>query len=108
MSVRVLGATLKGSAGTFAHGLEWCLDNGVTVANLSLSTTNETWVETFHELVDTASFRRMMLVSAMSNERKRTIPSEFAVCSRWRADLTATKSGSGATHTDPPSGRRRR
>lgn len=78
ISVRVLGATLKGSAGVFARGLEWCLDNGVDIANLSLSTTNERWAEPFRELVDRAAFSRMMIVSAMANERKRTIPSEFA------------------------------
>lgn len=78
VSVRVLGAALKGSAGVFARGVEWCIDNDVAVANLSLSTTNERWAATFHELVDQAAFRRMLLVSAMSNERKRTIPSEFA------------------------------
>ena len=72
------GTSLKGSAGVFARGLEWCLENDVTIANLSLSTTNERWAETFHHLVDAASFRRMMLVSSMANERKRTIPSEYA------------------------------
>jgi len=78
VSVRVLGASLKGSAGVFAKGVEWCIDNGVTIANLSLSTTNERWAETFHELLDEAAFRRVMLVSAMANEHKRSIPSEFA------------------------------
>lgn len=78
ISVRVLGTNLKGSALAFAHGLAWCLDNGVQVANLSLSTTNERYFETFHDLVDQASFARLLLVSAMANERKRTIPSEFA------------------------------
>ena len=78
ISVRVLGPTLKGSAGVFARGIEWCIDNGVDIANLSLSTTNERWAQTFHELLDAAAFRRMLVVSAMANERKRTIPSEFA------------------------------
>ena len=78
VSVRVLGSNLKGSARAFAHGLDWCLEHGVTVANLSLSTANERYAETFHDLVDQATFRRMLLVSAMSNEHKRTIPSEFA------------------------------
>ncbi len=78
VSVRVLGASLKGSAGVFARGLQWCLENDVMIANLSLSTTNDRWAETFHHLVDAAAFRRMMLVSSMSNERKRTIPSEYA------------------------------
>jgi len=78
ISLRVLGVNLKGSAFAFAHALEWCLDHGVHIANLSLSTSNEDYYETFHDLVDRASFARMMLVSAMNNERKTTIPSEFA------------------------------
>lgn len=78
VSVRVLGPNLRGSALAFAHGLEWCLDNGVAVANLSLSTTNDRWFDVFHELVDRAVRRRTLLVCAMANEPKRTIPSEFA------------------------------
>jgi subtilisin family serine protease len=78
VSVRVLGTNLKGSGYAFAHGLEWCIDNGVHIANLSLSTSNEDYYEAFHDLVDRATFARMMLVSAMNNERKTTIPSEFA------------------------------
>jgi subtilisin len=78
VSVRVLGASLKGSAGVFAKGVEWCIANRIDIANLSLSTTNERWAEPFHELVDAAAFRNMLLVSAMANERKRTIPSEFS------------------------------
>ncbi|MEQ1704316.1 MAG: S8 family serine peptidase, partial [Ilumatobacteraceae bacterium] len=38
VSVRVLSVNLKGSAFVFAHGLEWCIDNGLHVLNLSLST----------------------------------------------------------------------
>ena len=78
ISIRVLGTNLKGSAFAFAHALDWCLDHGVHVANLSLSTANEDYYETFHDLVDRATYARMMLVSAMNNERKVTIPSEFA------------------------------
>jgi subtilisin family serine protease len=78
VSVRVLGANLKGTANVFANGLRWCLDHDVTIASLSLSTTNIRHAETFHELVDAATFRGMLLVSAMNNDYKRTIPSEFA------------------------------
>lgn len=78
VSVRVLGANLKGNARAFAHGLEWCIDEGIDVVNLSLSTSNPEHAERFHELVDAATYRGMVLVSAMSNERKTTIPSEFA------------------------------
>lgn len=78
VSVRVLGANLKGSALLFAHGLAWCLDAGVDVVNLSLSTSNEAYLNTFFDLVDQAAFERVLVVSAMNNLRKRTIPSEFA------------------------------
>lgn len=78
ISLRVLGDNLKGSAYAFAHALQWCIDNHVQVANLSLSTSNEDYFETFHDLVDEASFARLMLVCAMNNERRTTIPSQFA------------------------------
>ena len=78
VSVRVLAANLRGSAIAFAQGLEWCLDHGVHVVNLSLSTTNDDMAPSFFELVDRATQRGMTIVSAMNNERRRSIPSEFA------------------------------
>ena len=78
VSVRVLGADLRGNVACLAAGLEWCIDNDVPVVNLSLSSSNEDCRETFWELVDRAAFAGICIVSAMSNERKRTIPSEFA------------------------------
>lgn len=78
VSVRVLGANLKGSAGAFAHGVEWCIEHGIQVINLSMSTASDRWAETFWDLVDFATYRRVMLVSAMNNERKRTLPSELS------------------------------
>jgi subtilisin family serine protease len=78
VSVRVLGDDLKGSAAAFAYGVEWCIDEGVDIINLSMSTASERWVDTFFDLVDVATFRGVMLVAAMNNERKRTIPSELA------------------------------
>lgn len=78
LSMRVLGANLKGSAFAFAHGLEWCIEHDVQIVNLSLSTGNEDYAETFWELLDTAAYRRMLVVSALNNERKRSIPGEFA------------------------------
>jgi subtilisin len=78
ISIRVLNADLRCSAWAFAHALEWCIDNDVDVVNLSLSTSNDDYYETFHDLVDRATFARMHLVSAMNNERRTSIPSEFA------------------------------
>jgi subtilisin family serine protease len=78
VSVRVLGENLKGSAGAFAEGVEWCIEQGVDIINLSMSTASDRWAEPFWELVDMATYHGVLLVSAMNNERRRTIPSEFA------------------------------
>lgn len=58
--------------------LEWCIDNGINVVNLSLSTSNDNYYSVFHELCDRAAFARVMVVSARNNERKATYPSEFS------------------------------
>ena len=82
ISVRVLGPNLRGSADAFAAAIEWCVEHGVDVVNLSLSTSNVGYLPAFWSLVDRAAFAGVLLVSAMNNERKRTIPSELAgVCS---------------------------
>jgi subtilisin len=78
VSVRVLGENLKGSAGAFAEGVDWCIEQGVDIINLSMSTASDRWAEPFWELVDVANYRGVLLVAAMNNERRRTIPSEFA------------------------------
>jgi subtilisin family serine protease len=82
ISVRVLGPNLRGSADAFAAAIEWCVEHSVDVVNLSLSTSNVGYLPAFWSLVDRAAFAGVLLVSAMNNERKRTIPSELAgVCS---------------------------
>lgn len=77
-SVRVLGERLTGKARCFAAGLDWAMDHGMHVVNMSLSTTNDDWFATFHELADQALHRRIMVVCALSNEAKVSIPAEFA------------------------------
>jgi subtilisin len=78
VSVRVLREDLKGSAAAFAEAVDWCIEQGVDIINLSMSTASERWADTFWELVDHATYRGVILVAAMNNERKRTIPSELA------------------------------
>jgi subtilisin len=77
-SVRVLGERLTGKARCFAAGLDWAIEQGMHVVNMSLSTTNDEWFETFHDLADQALRRRIMVVCALSNEAKVSIPAEFA------------------------------
>ncbi len=77
-SARVLGERLTGRARCFAGAIDWAIESGMQVINLSLSTTNEDWFASFHDLADQALHRRVMLVSALANEPKVSIPSEFA------------------------------
>jgi len=67
VSVRVLGADNKGSGVAFAHGLDWVIEQGIGVANLSLSSKSEELFATFHDLVDRAYFRNCLLVCSASN-----------------------------------------
>jgi subtilisin family serine protease len=77
-SVRVLGERLTGKARVVTSGIDWCLEQGMNVVNLSLSTTNEEWYDRFQDLCDQAARQRVMLVSALANERKTSYPSEFS------------------------------
>lgn len=78
ISVRVLGEELKGSARVFAAGLDWCIRNNIHIINLSMSTSSADWAPVFWDLVDQAVQHHICVVSAMNNEHRRTIPSEFA------------------------------
>lgn len=77
-SVRVLGANLTGKGSLFAAGIRWCLDHGIAVANLSLSSRSQALKTTFHDLADEAAFRGVPLVCAANNVAAPSYPSTFA------------------------------
>lgn len=77
-SVKVLGPTLGGQGAIFAAGLRWAIDNGMDVCNLSLGTTKKELFGVFHELVDRAYFRNIMVVTAANNLPELTFPSVYA------------------------------
>ena len=77
-SVRVLGARLTGKGVVFAAGLEWAIDNGMQVVNMSLSTGKRDYFDVFHELADEAYFHHMMLVSAVNNVPSPSYPSQYS------------------------------
>ncbi len=78
VSIRVLGADLRGKGTAFAAGLEWAIDQGLEVCNLSLSSKSESLYPVFHDLADRAYFRGMALVSAANNVPAPSYPSLFS------------------------------
>ena len=78
ISVRVLGPDLKGKGVAFAAGLEWAIDRGAMVANLSLSSKSEALFGAFHDLADRAYFSNLLLVSAANNGPGPSYPSLFS------------------------------
>ena len=78
VSIRVLGSDLRGKGTAFAAGLEWAIENGVDVLNLSLSSKSEAMFSVFHDLVDQAYFRGIPLISAANNVPAASYPSLFS------------------------------
>jgi subtilisin family serine protease len=77
-SVRVLGKDMRGRAIQFAAGLDWAIENGMQVVNLSLSTSKQEFYGLFHELADEAYFKNVLLVSAVNNIPAPSYPSLYS------------------------------
>jgi subtilisin family serine protease len=78
VSIRVLGADLRGKGTAFAAGLEWAIEQQLPVCNLSLSSKSESLFPIFHDLVDRAYFQSTALVSAANNVPAPSYPSLFS------------------------------
>ena len=78
VSVRVLGADNRGKGLAFAAGLEWAIEHGASIVNLSLSSRSDSLYATLHDLVDRAYFANVLLVCAANNVAIASYPSLFA------------------------------
>lgn len=78
LSIRVLGPDNRGKGIAFLAALEWAIDQGVSVVNLSLSSKSEALFADFHALADRAYFANTLLVSAANNVPGPSYPSLFA------------------------------
>ena len=78
VSIRVLGPDNRGGGAAFAAALDWAIDHGIGVLNLSLSSRSEGMAERLHELADRAYFGNSLLVSAANNVPGPSYPSLFA------------------------------
>lgn len=76
-SVKVLGRR-SGKGSIFSAGLQWAIDNGMQVCNMSLGTTKRDYFVVLHELADQAYFRNVMLITAANNLPTPSFPSVYA------------------------------
>ena len=74
----MLGAGYTGSAAVLLAGLEWAIDEGFDIINMSLSTTKKQYVDRLHELADAAYFKRTMLIASAHNMPVESFPWRFA------------------------------
>ena len=77
-SVKVLGSRLTGRGTTFAAGLQWVIENGMQVCNVSMGTTRKNFFAVLHDLADRAYFKNTMLVTAANNMPVPSFPSLYA------------------------------
>ena len=78
ISVRVLGPDNRGKGIVFAAGLDWAIERGAGVMNLSLSSKSDALFGLFHDLADRAYFANALLVCAANNVPGNSYPSLFA------------------------------
>jgi subtilisin len=78
VSIRVLGADNRGKGRAVAAAVDWAIDEGIAVVNLSLSSRSEAMFGVFHELADRAYFANVLLVCAANNVPGPSYPSLFA------------------------------
>jgi subtilisin family serine protease len=78
VSIRVLGPDNRAKGLAFLAALEWAVEAGVSVVNLSLSSKSEALYADFHALADRAYFANVLLVSAANNVPGPSYPSLFA------------------------------
>ena len=52
--MKVLGSRLTGRGTTFAAGIQWAIENGMEVANISMGTTKKNFFGALHNLADRA------------------------------------------------------
>jgi subtilisin family serine protease len=77
-SVRVIGRNATGTVEQLVAGLEWAIEQGFDVLNLSLGTVQKRMQARLGELVDRAYFQGMILVGAANNQKLSSYPADFA------------------------------
>jgi subtilisin family serine protease len=74
----VLGPRLSGKSDVFLRGLQWAIEQGFHVVNLSLGSSRRDFALAFHDLCDEAYFRNTILVTAANNVQAPSFPNLYA------------------------------
>ena len=77
-SVRVFGEGSSSSGNLILAGLEYAIEQGFKVVNMSLSTTKRKFAEELHELTDAAYFNGTVIVAAAHNMPVESYPWRFS------------------------------
>ncbi len=77
-SVKVLGSRLTGRGTTFTAGIQWAVENGMHVCNISMGTTKKNFFGALHNLADRAYFQNTMLITAANNMPRASFPSLYS------------------------------
>lgn len=78
VSIRILGADNRGKGLALAAAIDWTIDAGIPIVNLSLSSRSEAMFGAFHDLADRSYFANTLLVCAANNVPGPSYPSLFA------------------------------
>ena len=78
VSVRILGPNNRAKGAALVAALEWVVEQGIGIANLSLSSRSDALYGVFHDLADRAYFANTLLVCAANNVAGASYPSLFA------------------------------
>src|SRR5436309_360201 len=73
-AVKLFHTTLSAKAPSLIEAIEWCIEHGMDVVNLSLGTPNPHYTQTFTTLVEQAAGRGMVLVSARETNGQIYLP----------------------------------
>jgi hypothetical protein len=73
-AVKVFDQSLRTSAETILRAIEWAIENGMNVVNLSLGTTNQSHRERFEQAVARAARSNVVLVAAREMNGQMSLP----------------------------------
>jgi subtilisin family serine protease len=76
--VCVLGAGAKGNSAALVRGVQWAVEQGCRVVNLSLSSSKAEAAALLHEVADSAYFGRSVLIASAHNLQVRSYPWRFS------------------------------